>query len=271
MVPRAMRCRLQPDPGSPILRAMDETIDWLGHATVRIELDGIRILTDPTIRERIGPLDRKVAPIPHREVEAIDVVLISHLHLDHLDLPSLRRLGDVRLIVPAGSGSLFRAAGHRDVDEFVAGRSNDPWLAVDRDRPGRSQRLPTAVRTRPDRRSGSSSRTAVGGSTSPATRRSTPRWRTSPISTSRWSRSGAGVPTCAAATWIHGWRPTRSRSSGRASRSRSIGGRSGRRRSGSSDRIDYGCPAWSSRRPRPDRAEGPHPGARTRRTPEPAR
>ena len=54
---------------------MDETIDWLGHATVRIELDGIRILTDPTIRERIGPLDRKVAPIPHREVEAIDVVL----------------------------------------------------------------------------------------------------------------------------------------------------------------------------------------------------
>lgn len=100
---------------------MDETIDWLGHATVRIELDGIRILTDPTIRERIGPLDRKVAPIPHREVEAIDVVLISHLHLDHLDLPSLRRLGDVRLIVPAGSGSLLRAAGHRDVDEFVPG------------------------------------------------------------------------------------------------------------------------------------------------------
>ena len=75
-------------------RPMDETIDWLGHATVRIELDGIRILTDPTIRERIGPLDRKVAPIPHREVEAIDVVLISHLHQDHLDLPSLRRLGD---------------------------------------------------------------------------------------------------------------------------------------------------------------------------------
>ncbi len=100
---------------------MDETIDWLGHATVRIELDGIRILTDPAIRERIGPLDRKVAPIPHREVEAIDVVLISHLHQDHLDLASLRRLGDPRLIVPAGSGSIFRAAGHRDVDEHVPG------------------------------------------------------------------------------------------------------------------------------------------------------
>jgi L-ascorbate metabolism protein UlaG (beta-lactamase superfamily) len=100
---------------------MDESIDWLGHATVRIELDGIRILTDPTIRERIGPLDRKVAPIPHREVEAIDVVLISHLHLDHLDLASLRRLGDARIIVPAGAGSILRAAGHRDVDEFAPG------------------------------------------------------------------------------------------------------------------------------------------------------
>ena len=83
---------------------MDDTIDWLGHATVRIELDGIRILTDPTIRDRIGPLDRKVAPIPHHEVAGIDVVLVSHLHQDHLDLPSLRRLGDVRLIVPQGSG-----------------------------------------------------------------------------------------------------------------------------------------------------------------------
>ena len=100
---------------------MDETIDWLGHATVRIELDGIRILTDPTIRDRIGPLNRKVAPIPHRELEAIDIVLISHLHQDHLDLASLRRLGDARLIVPAGSGSIFRAAGHRDVDELAPG------------------------------------------------------------------------------------------------------------------------------------------------------
>ena len=111
---------------------MNETIDWLGHATVRLELDGVRILTDPTIRERIGPLDRKVAPIAHHEVEAIDLVLISHLHLDHLDLPSLRRLGDVRLIVPAGSGPIFRAAGHRDVDEFSPGdRTTHGPLAIE--------------------------------------------------------------------------------------------------------------------------------------------
>jgi len=100
---------------------MGDSIDWLGHATVRIELDDVRILTDPAIRERIGPLDRKVAPIPHHEVAAIDVVLISHLHLDHLDLPSLRRLGNVRLIVPEGSAAIFRAAGHTDVDELRPG------------------------------------------------------------------------------------------------------------------------------------------------------
>jgi L-ascorbate metabolism protein UlaG (beta-lactamase superfamily) len=101
---------------------MDAKVDWLGHATVRIELGGVRILTDPTIRERIGPLDRKSAPVSKAAVEDIDVVLISHLHQDHLDLPSLRRLGRPRLIVPAGSGQIFRAAGHRDVDEVTPGQ-----------------------------------------------------------------------------------------------------------------------------------------------------
>ena len=73
-----------------------------------------------------------MAPIPHHELEAIDVVLISHLHHDHLDLPSLRRLGDVRLIVPAGSGRIFRAAGHRDVDEFSPGdRTTHGPLAIE--------------------------------------------------------------------------------------------------------------------------------------------
>ena len=101
---------------------MEAKVEWLGHATIRIELGGIRILTDPAIRERIGPLDRKAPPVPRAAIEAIDVVLISHLHQDHLDLPSLRRLGDPRLIVPAGSGDIFRSAGHHDVDEFSPGQ-----------------------------------------------------------------------------------------------------------------------------------------------------
>jgi L-ascorbate metabolism protein UlaG (beta-lactamase superfamily) len=111
---------------------MNATVDWLGHATVRLELDGIRILTDPTVRDRIGPLARRVAPIPHRGLEAIDVVLISHLHHDHLDLASLRRLPHARLIVPAGSGAVLRAAGHDDVDEFAPGqRTTHGSLAIE--------------------------------------------------------------------------------------------------------------------------------------------
>ncbi len=100
---------------------MDATIDWLGHATLLIEMDGVRILTDPTIRERIGPLDRKVPPVSRHALERIDAVLLSHLHQDHLDLASIRRLGEPRLIVPAGSGDIFRAAGHLDIDEVSPG------------------------------------------------------------------------------------------------------------------------------------------------------
>lgn len=63
-------------------------ITWLGHATVLIELDGLRVLTDPVLRHRIGPLVR-VVPEPEA-VSPVDSVLVSHLHADHADLRSLR-------------------------------------------------------------------------------------------------------------------------------------------------------------------------------------
>jgi L-ascorbate metabolism protein UlaG (beta-lactamase superfamily) len=63
-------------------------ITWLGHATVLIEMDGLRILTDPVLRHRIGPLVR-VVPDP-ASVGPVDCVLISHLHADHAHVRSLR-------------------------------------------------------------------------------------------------------------------------------------------------------------------------------------
>jgi L-ascorbate metabolism protein UlaG (beta-lactamase superfamily) len=80
-------------------------IVYVGHATVLIELDGMRLLTDPVLGARIGPL-RRQGPPPAPEVsEGIDAILISHLHRDHADLASLRRFaGKVPLIVSAGTG-----------------------------------------------------------------------------------------------------------------------------------------------------------------------
>jgi L-ascorbate metabolism protein UlaG (beta-lactamase superfamily) len=99
-------------------------LTFVGHATLRIDIDGVRILTDPLLRDHVGPLDRQVEPVPHATYDGIDAVLISHLHQDHLDFASLRRLQPApRLIVPAGSAALFRDAGYDDVDELAPGGS----------------------------------------------------------------------------------------------------------------------------------------------------
>jgi L-ascorbate metabolism protein UlaG (beta-lactamase superfamily) len=102
------------------------SIDFVGHSALVIELDGIRLLTDPATRARIGPLQR-VEPVPARRTLAgIDAVLLSHLHWDHLDVPSLKDLGrSVRIVVPAGAGSWLRGIGFSDVHELGDGETLD--------------------------------------------------------------------------------------------------------------------------------------------------
>ena len=99
-------------------------VTYVGHATVLAELDGVRLLTDPVLRARVGPLRRHGArPVPEI-TETLDAVLISHRHHDHADLPSLRRLGKgVRMVVPAGAGRFFRRRGFRGVEELAPGES----------------------------------------------------------------------------------------------------------------------------------------------------
>lgn len=98
------------------------SLEFLGHSSVIVELDGVRLLTDPVTRSRVGPL-RRVGPVPARDrTREIDAVLISHLHWDHLDLPSLRDLGrDTPIFVPAGAGDWLRDAGFEDVREMAVG------------------------------------------------------------------------------------------------------------------------------------------------------
>ena len=97
-------------------------LDFIGHSSVVVEIDGVRLLTDPVTRARVGPL-RRVEPVPARErLRDIDAVLISHLHWDHLDVPSLRDLGrDLPIFVPAGSGGWLRGVGFGDVRELAVG------------------------------------------------------------------------------------------------------------------------------------------------------
>lgn len=97
-------------------------LDFIGHSTVLVELDGIRIVTDPVTRARVGPL-RRVGAVPGRgRLGHVDVVLLSHLHWDHLDVPSLRDLGrHVPLVVSAGAGAWLRGVGFADVREVSTG------------------------------------------------------------------------------------------------------------------------------------------------------
>ncbi len=97
-------------------------LEFIGHSTVLIGLDGIRILTDPVTRSRVGLLHRMEA-VPHRDrLHGIDAVLLSHLHWDHLDVPSLRDLGQhVPLVVSTGAGTWLRGVGFDDVREIAVG------------------------------------------------------------------------------------------------------------------------------------------------------
>jgi L-ascorbate metabolism protein UlaG (beta-lactamase superfamily) len=89
---------------------------------VLIEHGGVRLLTDPVLRGRIMHI-RRHGPVPPTP-GSIDAVLLSHLHFDHLDLPSLRKLGTgVRVVTSHGAGTLLRKAGFPAVDELQAGQS----------------------------------------------------------------------------------------------------------------------------------------------------
>ncbi|MGC5341624.1 MBL fold metallo-hydrolase [Streptomyces sp. DT24] len=83
---------------------MPVEITWWGHATCTIEDSGVRVLTDPLFARRFAHLRRRRGALPPPEAALADVTLISHLHSDHLHLPSLARLAPgSRLVVPLGA------------------------------------------------------------------------------------------------------------------------------------------------------------------------
>ena len=98
-------------------------IEYVGHSTVVVDLDGVRLVTDPLLRNRVAHL-RRVAPVDTRARRGLDAVLISHAHYDHLDLPSLEKLGKkLPVVVPRGLGGLLRKRKFESVVEVEVGET----------------------------------------------------------------------------------------------------------------------------------------------------
>ena len=95
-------------------------VTWLGHATALLEIDGYRVLTDPVWAQRcspsrtVGPQRLHPTPIPLDALPALDAVVISHDHYDHLDMGTARVLAHTQqapFVVPLGVGAHLRSWG----------------------------------------------------------------------------------------------------------------------------------------------------------------
>ena len=108
------------EPDRALLASGAPSLTWVGHATWLIRLGGEVVLTDPVWSESLGPgITRNVRPgVDFAEAQP-SVVLVSHNHRDHLDAPTIRRLGrGPTYVVPAGLGAFFSRKGADKVIEL---------------------------------------------------------------------------------------------------------------------------------------------------------
>jgi L-ascorbate metabolism protein UlaG (beta-lactamase superfamily) len=107
--------------GRALRKATQDALTWIGHATYLVQLGGSSALIDPVMSRRIaGVIPRNVAPgLDWPALPKIDLVLVTHNHRDHMDAPTLRKLGpDAVYVVPRGLGTWFERAGLRRVLEM---------------------------------------------------------------------------------------------------------------------------------------------------------
>lgn len=101
---------------------------WLGHATVLLKIDGYTIITDPVFSTRVGlsfgpltlGLKRLVEPaLPLEDLPRVDAILLTHAHMDHFDLPTLRAMErpDVEVVTARMTSDLLRVPRYRRVQE----------------------------------------------------------------------------------------------------------------------------------------------------------
>lgn len=126
--------RLKPD-----IKSMTDdrmSVAWIGHATLLINLRGTWILTDPAFSERVGVETPWIGVIGQRrliepalsieELPKMDIIAISHAHMDHMDIPTLRKLPkDATLVVPAGLEDLTAGLGFSKIVEIKWGEEKE--------------------------------------------------------------------------------------------------------------------------------------------------
>ena len=106
---------------------MSTTVNYCGHATLMIQVDGVNILTDPVLGDRVLHLRRRnmsgrawLEGLPQP-----DLILLSHLHTDHLHLPTLRRLPrTIPMVVPRGTAPWLRRVVPQTVFELSPGEQS---------------------------------------------------------------------------------------------------------------------------------------------------
>jgi L-ascorbate metabolism protein UlaG (beta-lactamase superfamily) len=98
-------------------KAADLAVTWYGHSSAVLEVDGYRVLTDPVWSRRcspsrsVGPQRLHAVPAPLAALPAIDAVIISHDHYDHLDIDTIKGLARTQrstFFVPLGIGAHLR-------------------------------------------------------------------------------------------------------------------------------------------------------------------
>lgn len=109
------------DPAYLQANRSEPTLTWVGHATFLLQLAGLNVLTDPVFSRRVSPLSfagpERLAPLglSLAELPAINLVLISHNHYDHLDAAAVKVLArehpELTFVVPLGVKKWFTARG----------------------------------------------------------------------------------------------------------------------------------------------------------------
>lgn len=115
-------------PRGDLNQQIEENMIWVGHATILLNHAGVTVLTDPHFSERASPFSfigpKRITPVPFdvAALPAVDIVVISHNHYDHLDETTIRTLAEtqpgIHYLVPLGLADLLRSWGVVEVTEL---------------------------------------------------------------------------------------------------------------------------------------------------------